>query len=173
MKILVTYMSRTGNTKKIAEAIFNSLTGEKILKSFDEVETPDDFDLIFTGFPVMQFGPPLTARKFLASLAPGKKIALFVTHAIPTDGNDPAQQAMLEKELLKCRALCTSNELLGFFHCQGELSEKTAKELMASNIPMLMKFASMQPSTKGHPDPEELQMAGDFAKRLIMPHRTG
>ncbi len=29
MKVLVAYMSKTGNTKKVAEAIYGEITGEK------------------------------------------------------------------------------------------------------------------------------------------------
>ena len=44
MKSLVTYMSQTGNTKKIAEAIFEELPGEKEIKPLDEVFETDDAD---------------------------------------------------------------------------------------------------------------------------------
>ncbi len=169
MKILITYWSQTGNTRKVAEAIFMSLGGEKTIKPFDEVENFGGFDLVFIGFPVMQFGPPAPARKFIAAHAPGRKIALFITHAMLSQGNDPHQQAALEKELEKCRAVCLKSELVGFFHCQGELSEKLANELMASNIPMLMEFAGMRPLTIGHPDQGELEHAQTFARNMASP----
>ncbi len=38
MKTLVTYMSQTGNTKKIAEAIYGELEGEKDIKPIAEVK---------------------------------------------------------------------------------------------------------------------------------------
>jgi flavodoxin len=163
---IVTYYSRTGNTKKVAEAIYNALPGDKKLMPIDRVESLDGIDLAFIGFPVMQFGVPAEARNFIAEHASGKKIALFVTHAMPSESDDPVQKAMLEKELQKCRSVCPKSELAGLFHCQGELARIYADELLASNIPMLMEFAAMQPLTAGHPDPAELEQAAGFAKAL-------
>jgi flavodoxin len=167
MKYLVTYWSQTGNTKKVARAIYDALPGEKTLKPFDEVENLDGFDLTFIGFPIMQFGPPPIAKKFLATHAAGKKIALFITHATLIGSENAQQQILLEKELEKCRSACSGSELLGLYHCQGELSEKMAGELIATNIPMLMEFAAMRPLTIGHPDEMELAQAQAFARTCI------
>ncbi len=167
MKILVTWWSSTGNTKKVAEAIFEALPGEKTIKPFAEVESIDSYDLVFVGFPVRQFGVHAGVRKFISTHAAGKKIALFVTHAMLSQGNDPAKQRLLEKELERCRTAFSESELVGFFHCQGELSEPVAAELMQSGIPMLQGFASMQPLTAGHPDQSELEQAKDFTSKVI------
>jgi flavodoxin len=167
MKYLVTYWSQTGNTKKVAEAIFDVLPGEKLLKPFDEVDRLDGFDLIFIGFPIMQFGPPPAAKKFLSTQTKGKNIALFVTHAMLSQSDDPRQQAILHKELDKCCEICAGSSMIGTFHCQGELSEKIADELMASNITMLMEFAAMRPLTIGHPNESELAHAQKFARAVI------
>ena len=111
MRYLVTYWSQTGNTRKVAEAIFEVLPAEKSLKPFDEVETLDGYDFIFTGFPILQFGPPPAAKIFLSTHAAGKNIAMFVTHAIP--GANPQQQVMLGKELGRCRSAFAKSEILG------------------------------------------------------------
>jgi flavodoxin len=169
VKYLVTYWTQTGNTKKVAEAIFDVIPGEKIMKPIDEVETLDGVDLAFIGFPVMQFGPPPAVKKFIGEHAAGKKIALFITHAMLSESEDPQRKAMLERELDKCSAACSKSQLTGLFHCQGELAEKTAAELMATNFPLLMEFAAMRPFTIGHPDPEELEQAGKFAMSVITP----
>jgi flavodoxin len=166
MKTMVTYWSQTGNTKKVAEAIFRAIPFEKTIKPFDAVDSLDGFDLIFIGFPVMQFGSPPPARKFIKAYADGKNIALFVTHAMLSDGSDPVQQALLGKEIGKCAETCSSASLLGLFHCQGELSEKMAGELMASGIPMLMEFAAMRPATLGHPSAGELKLAENFGAHI-------
>jgi len=167
MNILVTFWSQTGNTQKIAEAIYESISFTKELKRFDEVESFEGFDLIFIGFPIMQFGPPQAARKFIASHAAGKSIALFITHAMFLESKDPAQQAILEKEIDKCTSICSKANLRGLFHCQGELSEKITNELLATGIPMLKEFAAMRPGTVGHPDRYEVEEARNFARRMI------
>jgi flavodoxin len=167
MKFLVTYWSKTGNTQKVAEAIFNALPSEKSLKPLDEVENLDEFDLTFLGFPVMQFGVPAAAKQFIADKTPGKQIALFVTHAMLSEGDDTVQQAMLAKELDKCCSAFSQSTLMGFFHCQGELSEAMANELLSGNIPMLVQFAAMRPLTIGHPNRSELDEAGKFALKMV------
>ena len=49
-RILVTYQSQTGNTKKVATAIFDALPEPKEVKPIREVESLEDYDLIFLGF---------------------------------------------------------------------------------------------------------------------------
>jgi flavodoxin len=169
MKYLVTYWSLTGNTKKVAEAIFEAIPGEKELKTLEEVETLNGFDLIFIGFPIMQFGLPQAAKKFIAAHADDKMIAVFVTHAMFSQSDDQQQQFLLARELDKCRAACSKSNLIGLFHCQGELSEKTANELLASHIASLMEFAAMRPRTVGHPNQDELKQAQNFARHLTAP----
>ncbi|MCK9423599.1 MAG: flavodoxin family protein [Bacteroidales bacterium] len=167
MRILVTYWSKSGNTRKVAEAIFKSLSCEKVIKPFDQVDSFEGFDLIFIGFPVMQFGPPAPVRKFITTFTPGKKIALFVTHALITGSEDPHYRNLLRKELDQCRSLCAGADLMGMFHCQGELSKPIADTLLTSNNPLLMEFAAMRPLTIGHPDVHELEEARDFAQTII------
>ena len=41
LKILVAYTSRTGNTKKVAEAIYEEIEEEKGIKKFDDVKNLD------------------------------------------------------------------------------------------------------------------------------------
>jgi len=165
VKFLVTYFSVTGNTRKVAETIFHALPGEKELKALGEVISLEGYDRVFIGFPVMQFGPPREVRKFAQSLAGGKRVALFVTHAMATGTDDPVQRKMLETELGKCRDLFP--DAVGFFHCKGELSVKTASELTETGIPMLMEFAGMRPLTLGHPTTDELYQARIFALSVV------
>ncbi len=169
MQILVTWWSQTGNTQKIAEAIFQSIPGNKILKPLTEVTTLDGADLTFIGFPVMQFGPPAPVRKFLKTHTAGKKIALFITHAIDPFSKDPRQQEMLQKEIDQCRsaAALAGADIKGIYHCQGELSQQVADTLLASDIPMLMEFAAMRPITLGHPDDMEVENARLYAKKIV------
>jgi menaquinone-dependent protoporphyrinogen IX oxidase len=154
---------------KVAEAIFGALSCEKKMAPMDDTGSLEEYDLVFIGFPVMQFGAPQAVRKFFKEVAVNKNIALFVTHAMPSSSDNEQQRKMLEKELEKCRGVSSGNELLGFFHCQGELSEKMYNELIDSNIPMLMEFAAMRPQTLGHPTLAELDQARDFALALVAP----
>jgi flavodoxin len=166
MRYLVTYYTKTGNTRKVAEAIYESLPDDKQIMPIDKVETLSGFDLVFVGFPVMQFGPPPVIKDFIKTFGEETKTALFITHAIPLQSDDPMQQAMLERELGKCRSWFSKSEI-GLFHCQGELAAETADELIASNVPMLAEFARLRRQTIGHPDQYELDEARAFARKLL------
>jgi len=169
MKTLVTYWTRTGNTRRVAEAIFEALPGEKELVPLDQVQSLDGFDLTVIGFPVLRFSPPPDVREFIARHTAGRKIALFITHAMPSHSEDPVLSSLLEKVLGKCRQACEKSEFAGLFHCQGELSVSAVNEFKTSQSPLLARFAEMRPLTLGHPDQVELCMAKEFALKVITP----
>ena len=54
MKVLVAYMSKTGNTRKVAEAIYDEITDDKEIKTIDQVDTIVPYDVAFLGFPIHQ-----------------------------------------------------------------------------------------------------------------------
>jgi len=115
MKVLVAYMSQTGNTKKIAEAIFGEIQAKKDIKELKNVATLEGYDFVFVGFPMHYGGPAKPAKNFLEKHVQGKKIALFVTHATREDSK------ALQKWLAKCKKAATGADLVGFFNCQGKL----------------------------------------------------
>ena len=167
MKVLVTYLSKTGNTKKIADAIFEKIPCDKELKKIDEITSLEGYDLIFTGFPVWQFGPAEPARKFLEEHAAGKKIALFVTHAMDPAAAGEEDLEKLSGILEKCKAAVPPENLAGFFNCQGELSEPIANFLLKNPDPQLNRFGAMRGLTAGHPDSAEIRAAGEFAAKIM------
>ncbi len=161
MKVLVAYFSQTGNTKKIAEAIFDEIQTEKEIKPLKEVENLEGYDFAFIGFPVHGFGPTKNAADFIKKHATDKKIALFVTHAMPPDMD------MLQGLLKKCKKPANKADLEGFFDCQGELAEKVAQMLMKSGNPQMEQFGKMREMTVGHPNAEEIENARSFARETM------
>ena len=85
MKACVLYFSQTGNTRKFAEAISDSL---KIPAVFDMTTTEpsvvDDFDVLILGTPVHGFNPSKGALSFVERLpeCKGKKTILFCTYRL-------------------------------------------------------------------------------------------
>ena len=161
MKTLVTYLSLTGNTKKIAEAIYETISEEKEIKPLAEVKDLDDYNFVFIGFPVHQSGPPAKAKKFIESKAKGRKIALFVTHASPPGA------PFLEPILVKCKVIADGSDLVGFFNCQGVLAQQVADMLLKMKDPKFQEFGKMRHTTVGHPNAEEVENARIFAKEII------
>jgi flavodoxin len=85
MKACILYFSQTGNTRKFAEAISDSL---KIPAVFDMTNTEpsvvNDYDVIMIGTPVHGFNPAVEASAFVKSLPEGngKRAILFCTHRL-------------------------------------------------------------------------------------------
>jgi len=85
MNACILYFSQTGNTRKFAEAISDSL---KIPAVFDltatEPSVVDDFDVVILGTPVHGFNPAREALSFVKSLPEGngKRTVLFCTYIL-------------------------------------------------------------------------------------------
>jgi len=158
-KILVTYFSRTGNTKKVAEAIFDAIRGDKVLKPMNEVEDSSLYQLIFAGFPVQTHTVPYQAELFLKKIPPGKKVALFSTHGSVT-GTDLSRQALEYAAVLVSKA-----KLIGTFTCRGKVSMKALEAL--AQFYEHEAWAEMAASAATHPDDHDLSEARAFAERVL------
>jgi flavodoxin len=161
MKTLVTYFSQSGRTRLVAEAIYGAITGEKEIKTFDQVDRLEKYDLIFIGFPIIAFGPAPQGKEFLEKYASGAKVALFITHAAPE------KQEGLDIWLEKCREAAAGAKVTGMFDCMGELSEQVADFLIKSNDPVLRAFGERRGETLGQPDESRLLRARQFTLEMI------
>jgi flavodoxin len=161
MKALVTFQSLTGNTKKVATAIFEAIGDQKEMKELSQVTTLEGYDLAFVGFPIMGFGPSPEVTSFLTNQAAGKDVALFITHASPED-SEP-----LQDWLQKCRNSAANTNLKGMFHCQGEMSEQLADLMLKSGDAQMAEWGKDRSSTVGQPDATRIRQARDWAKKLI------
>lgn len=95
MKVLVAYMSRTGNTKKVAEAIYGTIPEPKEIRRVEDVTSLEGYDLSFLGFPIRAHGPDEQAKTFLETHVKDRSIALFITHMAPEDF--PPLQGWIQK----------------------------------------------------------------------------
>jgi flavodoxin len=161
MKVLVTYLTKTGNTKKIAEAIFGEIEDEKDLKPWHEVEAFEGYDFAFIGFPIMKMGPTPDVEQFLQQHTPGREVALFCTHASP-EGAPP-----LQDWLQKCRAPAAEANIMGMFDCQGEMSQAVADSLINSGVPQLVAWGKGRVETVGQPDESRLERARAFCREIM------
>ena len=161
MKTLVACISQTGNTKKVAEAIYSQLPEEKEMKELGELEDLEGCDLCFIGFPVHAGNPAVAAKEFLEKNGAGKKVALFVTHAAPEDAED------VPGLLDACRKAATNAELVGLFDCQGALDDNVRDFLLKSDSPKHQEFGKMAHLTKGQPDEGRLEKAKAFAREVM------
>jgi len=126
-KVLVAYYSQTGNTEKIAQAIYDALQCEKAIKAIDENCDSMGYELIFCGFPVQAHSVPSKVRPFLKELTKDQKVAFFTTHGSLRGGNF-ARQALED-----AFGMAPQTKVIGTFGCRGKvqpkLIDKLAKQL--------------------------------------------
>jgi len=161
MKVMVAYLSQTGNTRKVAEAMFGEVKAEKALKELKDLHGLEGFDLYFVGFPIQAYGPAQPVKSFLEAHAAGKNVVMFVTHASPEDSEE------LPQWLDACRAAAASANLVGFFNCQGELAQNVADFMKSSGDPNLAAWAERRDETLGQPDAARLERAREFARDIM------
>jgi flavodoxin len=100
MKPCVLYVSRTGNTRRLAEAISELLEAPIFDITKSEPAVADNYDLLVIGTPVMGLQPAPEATAFVKQLQSGenKKAIVFCTYAIAKGGALKALSEELSKK---------------------------------------------------------------------------
>jgi len=154
MKSLIVYSSKSGNTKKLAEAVYAHLPGEKVIQPIEANPESDGFDLVLVGFWLQAGKADPLATQYLEKLGQAK-IFLFATHGAATN-SEHAQKAMLGAQ-----KLASSCRILGSFNCQGAVNPDFLIKAQAKDPqPPWIKDA---PSAAGHPDDADI---GNLIKML-------
>jgi flavodoxin len=160
MKTLITYFSETGNTKKVAEGIYEVISGDKELVDITDldIDTLNNFDLIFLGSPVHAQSAPGKVKKVLKQFPEdlGAKIALFITHGVPDESFYENCFKILNKYCSK-----KNLEVIGEFKCLGKHS---SMELLSSLFPNKVDDAK---KSEGHPDQADLESVKEFAQTIL------
>lgn len=162
IKTLVTYYTDSGNTKKVAEAIFGAIEGEKDILPVGDVESMEGYDLVFVGSPMHGFGLNENVKEFIEGKGKGKDIALFVTHASPEEAVE-----QLQPWLENCKKEAAGANLVDFFNCQGEMHKELADALMKMDDPRMVRWGSHRHMTLGQPDEARLERARAFARDVM------
>jgi len=159
-------MSNTGNTKKVAEAIFEEIEDEKEIIPIGLVDSIDGYDITFLGFPIKQMGPDKKTKKLLNKhCVNGRDVVLFITHAAPEDAPDLAP--MLDK----FRQEAAKAHIVDIFDCQGELS-KTVKRIMSIMPNADLRRWAKEDNSFGQPDETRLERARVFAREVIEKYQS-
>ena len=162
MKTLVTYSTVSGNTKKVADAIFEVIETEKKIKPIGKVNDIEGYDLTFVGSPIHGYGLSDDVKEFVEKIGEGKNIALFVTHAAPEEAVE-----LLQPWLDSCKEAAAKTNLVGFFNCQGELSKEMADAMIKLDDPKAISWGKQRDVTLGQPDATRLERARDFARKVM------
>jgi len=167
MKALVAYLSKTGNTKKVAEAIFAEISDEKEIKPIDEVESIEGYDVAFLGFPIHAMGPDKKTVELLEKhCVNGRNVALFITHMAPEDAQE------LPTWLDKFRRAASGASIVDVFDCQGQVA-KPIKLFMSIAPDAKLRSWAKQDNSKGQPDKARLDRARAFSRDVMKRLRQG
>ena len=131
MNVSVRYISRSGNTKKVADAIAEAV-GTEALDCSEPITEP--VDLLFLGGAVYGFEIDKSMTAFIDSLdaASVKTAAVFGTAAIVKSGN----RKMVS--LLKKKGILVISE---DFYCRGEFSKMHKGRPNAEDLEQAARFA--------------------------------
>lgn len=162
MNVLVTYHTRTGNTKMIADAVAEVL-GTTPVAVGDNPNT-DAADLVAVGFWVDRGTANKEAADFIKTLR-NKKVAFFATL-----GADPRSQHAMDSLKNAAALLDESNEVVGNFICQGKIDPKLIEAMakFPQGHPHAMDDArrARHKAASTHPDEKDVADAKE-AFRLI------
>lgn len=130
MNIEVRYLSKSGNTKKVADAIASELG---VLAQPITREVSKNTDILFIGGALYWAGIDSDLKKFIMNLdSTVKKVAVFSTASI-------AKSAYPEmKKLLEARGIKVSSDE---FHCRGEFMKLHKNRPNQEDLILAKKFA--------------------------------
>lgn len=165
MKTLVAYSTKTGNTKKVAEAINEVIDGSEI-KNIDDINNLD-YDLVIVGAWIDKGTANKEAIDFIEKLE-NKKVAFFFTLGAYPD-SDHAKDCVKRIEELFIK---NNNELIGHYLCQGAVDPKLI-EFMKKQFPVDHPHGPNPERIKRwtdastHPNLEDLENAKSKFKSII------
>ena len=149
MRVLVVYSSQTGNTRKLAEAVFETLGGDKELYPVQEAPDPAGYDFIAVGFWLQAGKPDPKSAEYIGKI--GKKsLFLFATHGAAA-GSDHAISAMNA-----ATALASEADIIGTYSCQGEVNPKVLEKAKTKPEPPV--WIADAPDAAGHPDEADIEV---------------
>jgi flavodoxin len=160
MKALVVYSSQTGNTRKLADALYGALQCEKVIMPLSDNPDPADYDFIAVGFWLKGGEPESATKEFLSKIGK-KEVFLFATHGSAKDSAH-AQNAMK-----KAKDLLAEARVVGTYSCQGEVAQDVM-EAAAAKDPQPPWFADAA-TAKGHPDDEDVRQLVHLFNELSLP----
>lgn len=119
MNTLITYSSKTGNTKRLAEGIYKNIALDNVtIKPIHEVEDLEAYETILVGYWVDKGRPNQEAAEFMEKIR-GKRVGIFTTLGAYPDTQHGWDSLVNGEALVK-----EHNEVLGRYICQGAIDEK-------------------------------------------------
>lgn len=167
MKILIAYSSITGNTKKVAESIFETLEGEKEIQWLDKNPEIDleEFDRVIVGFWVDKGSMNSCAKKFIKKIR-NKDVGYICTLGAYPDSDHADKVREKAKNIIS-----QNNRFIGGFLCQGSVNprlvEKMGKFPLNLIHPLTPERLKRIEDAKSHPDSEDLENGKKYFSEIL------
>lgn len=174
MKILIAYSSKTKNTKKVAEAIYEEIKTKNSVSIIDIRKCKNklpDFDLYILGCWVDKATLNKNMQKFIEKQnILSKNVALFMTCGVPDTHYHAKDSINNFKEYMQKR----NNKVVSTFICQGKIDPKILivfKFLTWKNPDFIHKINNEMlewvKTSKTHPDINDLNNAKNWVLETL------
>lgn len=166
MKYRVLYVSETGNTEKLAKAVYEAIPGSsKDIQRLTGNIDLDDTETFFIGFWTNRGTCSYEVLNFLSELH-GKNIALFGTCGMGKS------KAYYDKIAAQVSAFIPDDNIyMGTFMCQGKMSmhvrEKYESYLEHKDSDEIRAMLNNFDKAIFHPNREDFENASKFVKAVI------
>ncbi len=166
MKVLLTWSSKTGNTRAVGEAMAEVCPAGTMVCPIEEAPAGGgDYDLVILGYWVDKGMPNKRCRDFIKAITK-KKIAFFGTLGAYPDSDHGRDCMARAEELVKDNDI----EVCGHFICQGKV-DPALLEMMAKmpNNPHAMteeRKARIEEAKK-HPNEDDFNNARSWLRQIF------
>jgi len=160
MRSLVVYSSRTENTKKVAEAIYEVLPEEKLIFPVEKAPESSGFDFIAIGYWVNRGDVDALAQSYMKKLD-GQTVGLFLTLGAYPDSEHG------KKAVEKGKELCRDANVVGTFICQGKVDSKLLERMSKAGVAMTPEREARLREAAKHPNEEDLKNAKSTFLKIL------
>ncbi len=163
MKTLIVYSSKTGNTRKLAQAIHLAVDHAE-LSRVEMAPNPDQYDLILLGFWIEEGTADEKMRLYMKRLK-GQKVGLFATLGAYPDSKHAAESLSAATKLIP------DCSVVGHYICQGAIDPELVEWM--ESLPKDHGYGPTESRKKlwndaaKHPNDADLQAAAEWAQGIV------
>lgn len=165
MKVAIIYSSRTGNTEKLAKAMFSKSSEETEIYDINNIPPLESFDIVFLGFWVYKGSVDPKMSKVIQNIE-NKNVAFFGTLGAYPDSEHAQKVINNVNEILE------KNNVLGSFLCQGRVDSAIQKKhgtksYSSSKHPMTPERMKRLKEAELHPDERDINNIIQFMNQIV------
>ncbi len=162
---LIAYSSKTGNTRRVAQAVFTAMGNRAYIASVDDKPDAGRYPWVIVGFWVDRGTLDTKALEFIRQLD-GCKVGLIGTLGAYPDSDHARDVEKRAREIVS-----EKNEVLGCFLCQGKIDPELTRQFenLPPDHPHAMDDARRERHLEAakHPNEEDFRAAVAACETMI------